>query len=573
MIKDRYKQLVTEYDAFIKVFPKINKENRLIRTQNLLENILKSGKHISDSQERKKLSVFARNLAEIIFNLSDEYPLVVRLEEFELPPNLGPQVPFANREDEIREILSPSAPAYYLVDAPDGYGKSVLIKQLEPRFEEREWRTAYVALSKQNTVADLSLNLASHFKLFLLPEPINGVSWGLRLGGLLLREWHKNKTSKKGLLFLIDLADNPSATFIKELLEDFIPSVDNSLRNLASFRYKEHQFRVVLAGSYLAARPEAKLLPLRVLRLFPFDYQEVQNSTRDYLTNYGEDVISQLSAHLFYFTGGHPGGMGHILEMYKKLGLTPALLLSQSLSQEIWLHVLKVAQEINDGVQKQYEKIYKEIEKLTIFRYVDYLILNRMAQDVNMASIEDGYDLADELTGTYLFDWEGRFLQNNITRRILTILLRKQRPDEFSRRCKEAQSMCVERLENLNVQFPEKWTIEYLFQSLQQHANVIEKASEREVIREQFLDKDLPNALQKFISGRQIQSKRSREEQKILKQAIEKDTEFCFTVKYYLRKNDYNEEPYNILQQKIDDFFALYQKSGTLASLKTVIEG
>lgn len=572
-MKNKYEQLTTEYDAFMKVYPKINAENRLIRTQNLLENIIKSGKHISDRLERNKLSVLARNLAEIIFNISDEYPLVVRLDEFVPPPNLGPQVPFANREDEIREILSPSAPAYYLVDAPDGYGKSVLLKQLQRRFEEREWRTAYVALSNQDTVADLSLNLASHFKLFLLPEPIEGASWGYRLGGLLLPEWNKNKTSKKGLLFLIDLADNPSAAFIRELLEDFIPSVENSLRNLASFRHKEHQFRVVLAGSYLAGRPEAKLLPLRVLRLFPFDYQEVQNSTRDYLTNYDEHIIRQLSAHLFYFTGGHPGCMGHILDMYKKLGLTPERLLSASLSQEIWQHVLIVAQEISNSVQKQYENIYEEIDKLTIFRYVDYAILNRMAQNVHMTSIEDGYDLADELTGTYLFDWEGRFLQNNITRRILTILLRKQRPDEFNWRCKEARSMCAERLDNFNVQVPEKWTIEYLFQSLQQHANVIQDARARQVIRQEFLDKDLPNALQKFISGRQIQPKRSREEQKILKQTIKKDTEFCFTLKYYLREDQYSEKPYTILQQKIDEFFALYQKGGTFASVKTVIEG
>jgi DNA repair exonuclease SbcCD ATPase subunit len=49
---------------------------------------------------------------------------------------------FINREDELGLILSSSAPAYYFLDGPPGYGKTTLLKELARRFTERNWQCA-----------------------------------------------------------------------------------------------------------------------------------------------------------------------------------------------------------------------------------------------------------------------------------------------------------------------------------------------------------------------------------------------------------------------------------------------
>lgn len=523
-----FTQLTHEYDTFSKKEPELERDEARARAETLLEKIRNAGENISNPDNRSTLSSLARDLGETIYQISGFYPLV-RLAQFKSSAESSIHVPFGNREYEITEMLSSSAPAYYLIDAPEGYGKTELLKTLQPHFEEQDWRNAYVSLDQSQDISHLTRLLANKLRLILW-EQTTPLPWGWRLSGVLRSQWNKNP--KKGLVFLIDLAENPSPTFIQELLSTFIPSVEKGLRALNFFKNKTNRFRVILAGRYLAARPEVRNFSLKVLRLVPFEHQELQNSARDYLTGYGEDIIHELSAHLFYFTGGHPGCMAHILQLYKEQGLAPELLFMTPIHETIWLHVLTAAKQIRDGLRESYPNDYNKIDQLTVFRYMDYPILNQLVEEGIIIGPRDGYDLADDLTITYLFDWEGRFLLNNITRRILTILLRKESPNDFRSGCELAREMCATRLQQANVQGPEKLTIEYLFQSLQQHANTIQEPSQREAIRLQFFEQDLSDALKKFIPDRHIDYRNSREEEKALKQAIEEDGEFRFTLNY-----------------------------------------
>jgi len=176
-----------------------------------------------------------------------------------------------------------------------------------------------------------------------------------------------------------------------------------------------------------------------------------------------------------------------------------------------------------------------------------------MAGDIPRA--EDEYDLADDLTATYLLGRKGRLLQDDITRRLLAIRQWHDMPEEFLKRCVQARDICANHMQEPNVQMPEKWVIEYLFQSLQQHAATIQDPSHRSSIRETFFTRDVPGALQMFLGGRSIPAKSRRAEHVVLSQALDADWEFRFTVNYYLRGDQYNEEAYGELQQKINDFF------------------
>jgi hypothetical protein len=53
-----------------------------------------------------------------------------------------------------------------------------------------------------------------------------------------------------------------------------------------------------------------------------------------------------------------------------------------------------------------------------------------------------------------------------------------------------------------------------------------------------------------------VNGRNAREEHHALKRALEVDWEFRFTANYFLRQDEYSEEPYEKLCSTIDDFFS-----------------
>ena len=486
---------------------------------------------------------------------------IVRREKRDIfVPTLG--VPFINREEEIRLILSPFAPAYYLVDGPIGYGKSRLLEELEQLFEKRRWTSAYISLIDERTLTDVAKWLTYKLKLVVNFEQKSKMPLQVRLAGALKSHWQKisgKDESTDGFVLLIDLQAQGSQALFEEVNSVLIPAIEDSLRQLNFFKQKHNRFRVIFAGRALKTEQIKKQPRPAVIEVTLFDYQTIQDLIGQHLADHDEVIIRQLSAHLFYLTGGHPGGIAQILETYQEQGVSVELFIEYS-SETIWKEIVcQVAQPIYDESIQSQPITQPLFDLLAIFRYVDYSILNTVLQTETLSVITDAYDLGDALTANRLFRWEGRFLQNETTRRLFTLYLRNKKPKQFSKHCQQASNMCLKRLQQTQVQNPEKWVLEYLFQSLQQHAPLIQKPDTRAKIRASFFEQQLTKALEAFVSARNIPPKTSREEQNALKQAISADSEFCFTVNYYLRQDQYNDEPHCILQARIDDFFRAYQ--------------
>ena len=240
--------------------------------------------------------------------------------------------------------------------------------------------------------------------------------------------------------------------------------------------------------------------------------------------------------------------MAHVLELYQERGYPPDEFFRYS-SEEIWENIVwPEADAVHNDIRRGLRRIFGD---LSIFRCLDYNVLQRLLEEARFPEYESEFDLADELTFTYLMDWKGRLLRDDITRRLLAIrLLREIGPQSFTGHCQRAQAICVERLHDSSAQMPEMWTIEFLFQSLQQHAEDIQGRQKRMEIRQAFLGVAVPQALQLLVDGR-----KAREEQHALKRALDADWEFQFTVNYFLHEDEYNDEPYKELSQRIDDFF------------------
>ena len=94
------------------------------------------------------------------------------------------------------------------------------------------------------------------------------------------------------------------------------------------------------------------------------------------------------------------------------------------------------------------------------------------------------------------------------------------------------------------------WAIEYLYQTLQCFAGQVQDSNQRKEIRETFLNQDVPRTLERLLHHRNAQ-----EEQSPFEQALQADEEFRFTVNYYLREDQYDDEPYINFKQSTLDFF------------------
>ena len=246
----------------------------------------------------------------------------------------------------------------------------------------------------------------------------------------------------------------------------------------------------------------------------------------------------------------------HILEMYRESGLSPDDFLT-SYAEDIQDMVLREAENVRSDIRPELRKI---LDDLSVFRYLDYGMLRRLISGDTplIQGFDSEYDLADGLTGTYLLDWRGRLLRDDTTRRLLAIRLRQEvGTAAFSARCRQAQTLCADHLREPTIQMPEMWAIEFMFQALQQYAGAIQTYQRRKKIRQSFFGEAAPDALQLLVDGRD-----ARVEQNALERALEVDWEFRFTVNYFLRQDKYDDEPYQELQRRIDDFF-LQRLEGT----------
>ena len=466
---------------------------------------------------------------------------------------------FMNREDEMDGILSPYyAPAYHLLDAPAGYGKTWFLRKLKDRFEAEKWECAYgsTSKSKHGSLPELVDDLATGLNI---KAPLNGDAGQMGTGfAKALTEERLSDITRKGVVLLIDYDKKPMPSILGALLEGFIPQVRNGLCAYPFFKQKDNHFRVVVAGRYLKGEKAVQdtRLPLTVQRLTPFNYKVIQDTTRECFPELDRDELVQLSAHVMHLTGGHPGCVTHALGLYKQKG-GGADDFAQAWGEEIWKDsVRQVASDIREGVP---EGLRANFDVISVFRHLDYAILRALitgkAPILNYA--RDQFDLADELTFTHLLEHKDRTLQDDITRRLVSIRLRKEvGQQQFQSLCQQAQSIYAKQLQSSKNLVPQVMAIEYLFQSLQQHTGVIESAQERAKIRKSFYDMEVPKMLHLLLSGRD-----SRAEKQPLMQALHEDWEFRFTVNYFLRQDQYSDEPFDKIKEQLESGLETYRKA------------
>jgi hypothetical protein len=175
------------------------------------------------------------------------------------------------------------------------------------------------------------------------------------------------------------------------------------------------------------------------------------------------------------------------------------------------------------------------------------------------------FNLAYELTSTYLLEseYKTRTLRDGITRRLLSIRLRGSAPDEYAHFCERAENICRLRLQQTNINQPEIWAIESFFQALQPLARTrdngefvhdIDDPNKRSVFREKFFSKNVPAILTGLLKDRKTLPV-SYGLRHAFEQELANDWELKFTVNYYLRSDQFDDEPFNQLIALVSQFF------------------
>lgn len=458
-------------------------------------------------------------------------------------------LPFTNRLHEISQITYAftyaSVPQFYFIDAPAGYGKTELLHELKSRFENEKppWWCAYTAIREEATMFAIAESLAHELNVDITATDPTFPS-GKRLGSAVHRQWDK---TKRGLILLLDLDKKPVLSILDELMHNFIPSIKNTL---VAFGGPTRPFRVVIAGRYIAAQLSEKEPPPATLPLDPFNYAVVRDSVSKYLPD--DHNTDDVAAHLLYLAGGHPGCMVSILQKYKR-GWTPSDL--ATCAERIWKDddflgsgIHREAQEIYDEIPCQNERLRDLIVRLSVFRYLDNFILGEFILP-DVPAMSTPTTLSDSLKDTYLFRRQGRWIRDDIARRLLALRLRNTNTQKFIRLCEQAKNIYIRRFSSPKQYEPEISAMEYLFQCLQRHAGNIQTAEQRAAIRSSFWDENVPHVLKIYLNSGD--SADTIQEKNALIDKIRGDWEFQFTVNYYLREEHYTDEKCQQLLEKI----------------------
>lgn len=458
-------------------------------------------------------------------------------------------LPFVDREEIIKFILSSKSPAYHLIDAPARFGKTVLMKQLQQYFEERNWLCCYINVGDQKSPNEVFMEVAHKMKVMLSSAPS-----GETIARALVQQRGKefSDKGKKGVVLFIDVEKSweSAINILRSIVNEFIPQMADVFDDESFLRDIHSSFRVVIASRYVTGKiPLSPRIPLTKNKLFPFDYEVVCDAVAQYLRINDSSRIDCIAAHLMHYTAGHPGCISRILSMYKQENPSNPDTFFREAEERIWEDI--VYPEIDKmrlGIDDELRRVF---DKLSVFRFLDIGILRDQLTATPFLSFQDEFALEDQLRTNYLLDpWaEGHFLRDGITRKMLALrLLSEKGTSSFAHDCKRAKEICIARLKNPATQMPDKWFVEYLYQCLQQDMGEIGNEHTRLEISERFFNEDILKGFEYFRLARN-----PREYYMPLETTLN-DWEFRFTVNYFLRGASYIDNatsPYERMKQQI----------------------
>ncbi len=452
---------------------------------------------------------------------------------------------FVNRDEELRETTGSLAVPYIFFEAPAGYGKTALLSAIRQRDIAHGWLCIYVDAPP---TIDSALSLArfvaqqADCQIPARLRHVQNVAW--MLAGHLQQRLSVAKkdrsAAKKGLTLIIDSVEQLPDVEIDDFLNQFLAELLEALPKI--------NIRLRLAGRYIGGRwsQKAQTFNLPVLALSPFQFHYVRETVRTRFPKHKH--LDSFAAHLMHITGGHPRCMKQIMDACDSTRSPEDHFEAEATRYRQM--VLKVVNNIRELIPSDLRHVF---DVLSVFRRYTYAILNSVLEAGLIPYTDGNRRLEKDLLATYLVKREEAFIQDEIVRRLLALRLRWEEPDTFARVINEARKIHRFYLERTT--YPEAIFIEALYQELVTgYYRSDMKAAARHQLSERF-----------FTDGGILERYLEKLEEKPELDSIgaslvnilenEKDWEFAFSVKFFLREEEYTDAPYNTLCQRVKRFF------------------
>jgi hypothetical protein len=478
-----------------------------------------------------------------------------------LEPERPARVEFVNRVSEIQHIVNRRAPQYQLVDAPAGYGKTELLKEIIRHYQKEGWLCVYAEIpanrsfSLQDVMAAIvgSKDCDAFGEGQLLAGGAGVHRMGFEVAECLLENLKKvqslSRVRSEGIILLLDSVELLDDTVAGSLLNELLPGIQKGLQGAGV----QSPFRAIFAGRHISSRWK-ELAPFisSSLLLTPFSFSVVKDTVEEYTASVDytldSDSVVRVASHLMHITGGHPGCMARILGEFRLVWLEDNYL------PEMERHYFQtVVQPVVAEVRKVH--VRDALDTLSPCRRYTPKFLRGLIQR-GLIQHDDAYQLENELTATYLVTRKHGFLQDDITRRLLAIRLRHEQLAYFVKVCEAAKEIYAEHLADPKTTRPEIVAIELLYQELQlrYYLRMPGTQEERAELADEFFSV-LEGCLQMLVAERD-----AREMIANVIAALEEDWEFQFVINYLLRGETYAEHPFQRLKQGIDQFRRALEK-------------
>jgi hypothetical protein len=342
---------------------------------------------------------------------------------------------FENREEEIQDILD-STYSSVLVDAPAGYGKTVLLQEIQKRREALGWKCPLIDLGKHKGKDNIRKVITDYFQV---PE-INASNEQDAN-----RQLRESSFGEYKVILLIDSLERGQPDDWRWLLNDFIPTC------------RRPDFRVVVASRYAIAKlanPDLKeaidipimlndyhKVPLKLLSA-----EVVEKVLKNTASNRNkEKPSSQLrkiekqeyvswSKHFMRLSGGHPRSIQKLVtELVKsKYNLVFPTDEERLLRDIIIPEVDRITEALAD------DRLKKALEVLSIFRKQHFGVAaamqnTQLPKDLEFPKDINARTIIRELykIGLITKDKDGAFYSDAIVRDLILVRMKVVSADTY----------------------------------------------------------------------------------------------------------------------------------------------
>jgi len=513
----------------------------------LYDNLPLSGRPKLDDLSDEKFT----DLIELLRNKGQVYDFIrwLRIKRPDIPINTLIDLPshrisFVNRDYELREACERSSPPYMLFDAPARYGKTELLKAITQRHFHDNWLCIEVVLPHDiDSILDL-LSLVYREADLANQLPVSDIDIdGPILAGLLKQR--VEEYSLAGVLLTIDNVDRLPEKVVGSFLNNLIPILQRKFHRLPALRIR-------LAGRYVAPlwRDKSRNIKLKIITLTPFRFKYVRD-TVDLLLPFQKNPETG-AAHLMHITGGHPGCMAEIIRKIRPAQSSGETIEPDQASYESI--VLSTARQVRRAIP---ETLRDAFDMLCVFRRFDSVLLEQILAFGLIDDKDDAYTLEGDLMATNLVNRKADgYIQDEIVRRLLAIRLRKEEPEQFIELCKSAKQ--IYELALLELPYSEHiLAMECLYQELQLgYYQGGQTLSARQDLRKDFFDDDNDDGiLSRYLKILSTKPHPRNLKANLIAQLEQDDSwEFRFAVNFFLRGETYNNEPFDEILQRVENY-------------------